>query len=170
MGQEVAVLGMWRQRSSLGFRARKQTHPTEPILNNTANVPDSNAATGRVQQNHIPLPRQRWIRSLDRRLLAQAAVEHACHDDKEAEDEDLQDQTAENNVLAQVDIALLLGVGEQPAAGALHEEAQDVAGDKDARDPLRADQRVRFGTAAPHDARQDHVDGSGEEDGREQDQ
>lgn len=97
-------------------------------------------------------------------------MEHARHDDKEAEDENLQDQTAEDNMLAQVDIALLLGLGEHSAARALHEEAHDVAGDKDARDPLRADQRVRFGAAAPHDARQDHVDGGGEEDGREQDQ
>lgn len=61
--------------------------------------------------------------------------------DEEAEDEDLQEQAAQDDVLAQLHFGRVAGRLDA-AAAALDEECEDVAGDEELREPGDADDEI----------------------------
>jgi hypothetical protein len=65
-------------------------------------------------------------------------VPRPSDDDKEQEDQDLQDQTTKNNILASLDTVLVIGLYQHASTTALYEETQDVSGNEDLRDPIGA--------------------------------
>lgn len=98
--------------------------------------------------------------------------EDARDDHKEAEKQQLDKQPADDEVLAHFDFILVaFGRAEDAAAAALHEEAEDVAGDEELGGPGGADQRVprAVGEGGDYPA-EDHVDGGGVEGGGEQEE
>lgn len=97
-----------------------------------------------------------------------AHVKRDGDDDKEAEHDDLHEQADQQDILAQVLLALH---GHLAAAAGLQEEGEDVAKDKGLCQPRRADEAARGALGDAHDeAAQDHVDRGGEEGRRDEDE
>ena len=93
-----------------------------------------------------------------------------CNDDEESEDEDLEDQTAQNDVLAHLEAVRIIGLHEHTTATTLNEEAEDISGNEYFGDPCSSYYRVRCGLGAEEQATEDHVHGSGEEDRCDEDE
>lgn len=90
-------------------------------------------------------------------------MEQQRDEDKEGKEDDLDNETADDGIVARVDLSDGLGLGEHAAAGALGEEGDDVAEDKDFCEARGPDERVAFAVEDGHDAAEEHVDGGGEE-------
>lgn len=100
-------------------------------------------------------------------MVLESDVEHDSRGDVEAEDDDLEDQTAHDDVGPHVGVRLAVpGTGPDAEAGpaGLDEEAEDVAEDEDAGEPVEADERELGAVDGPDDAAQRHVEGRGKED------
>jgi hypothetical protein len=91
-------------------------------------------------------------------------------DDEEQEDQDLQDQTAENDVLASLDTVLVFGLYKHASTTALYEETQDVSSNEELRNPIGTDNRKGCRVGAHDQTSKDHIDGGREEVGRDQDE
>ena len=87
------------------------TYPTHSILNNTTRIPDRNTRTRRIQQPDILLPRNLPGPTNTTRHLVrlQSPMPHPRDRDEEQKNEDLQDQTCQNDILAQLHITVVVG-------------------------------------------------------------
>lgn len=142
--------------------------PSKRVLDDTADVPGSNHGARGVQQPDVSHPRQ--LCAPRRRLRVQPAVPCRRNPNEEPEDEDLQHETAEDDVLTALHAVRVGGFDEHGGAAGLDEEAEDVAADEDLCEPGGADDGVGGGVGALDEAAEDHVDGGGEEDGGDEDE
>jgi hypothetical protein len=122
------------------------TYLAHSILNYPAQVSDRDKDAGSVQKSDKLLPRQ--LRSRSRRLRIESAMPDACYSDEEHEDQNLQDQSTENDVLAPLEASCIVGADKQTSATSLYEETENITSDEDLGDPFRANDGVRGGVGA----------------------
>jgi hypothetical protein len=118
------------------------THSAHPILDDTEQIPHCDARTGSIQQCHIPFPRKSRTLSFGGGPGTKSSMKHSCHDEKEQEYDDLENQTTKNDVHPCIGIPLAFRIGEYTATAALNEEAQNIPRNEDPGDPLWRDNRV----------------------------
>lgn len=140
------------------------------ILDDSEDGSDHDQRTGAVQVVQMQLPWHGHGERSGGRHLAHADVEDARHDDKEAKDDDLDAETSHDDVLAELDVAARLGLGQETASAGLGEEGEDVAGYKELGHPAELDEGVRVAVGERDDACEDHVDGGCEEGGCEEEE
>ena len=139
------------------------------VLDDAEHAAHEHEPAGGVQHPQMAPPSHRAPLRGQRRRAQEAPVEQPRDDDEEAEDDDLHPQPREEDLLAEVE---QVGVARalEPAAAGLQGEGEDVAGDEDARDPEGGDEGVVLGADGADQAREDHVDGGGEEGGGDEDE
>jgi hypothetical protein len=96
-------------------------------------------------------------------------VPDAGDDDEAGEEQDLDDETANDNVLAQVHRADRARCHDSTAR-TLQQEGDHVADDKDLCQPLDSDQGVSLAFCDQDQAAEAHVDAGGEDGGCNQDE
>ena len=84
-------------------------------------------------------------------------MEDDGHHDKQPEDEELQEQTTENHVLAQLHLARIMARHDASTA-TLDEEGEYVARDETLRQPRHADEREGFSVRGADESAERHVD------------
>lgn len=89
----------------------------------------------------------------------------ARNNDKEHKDQDLQNETTEDDVLAELYTVVVLGLNQHTSTTALDEKAQNIASHEDLGDPVGAYDGVRGGVGTHDQTSEDHVDRGGEQDG-----
>ena len=94
----------------------------------------------------------------------------SSNDNEEQEDQDLQDQTTEDDVLASLDAVLIFGLYQHASTTALYDETQDVSSNKYLCYPICTDNRKGCRVGALDQTTKNHIDGGREEDGRDQDE
>ena len=95
-------------------------------------------------------------------------VERERDGNVDTEHDDLEDEAAEDDVLARLRVAGAGAAGaldEEAGAAGLHEEAEAVAEDEEAGEPARGDRGVLLAVDGDDDAAEGHVERGGEEDG-----
>lgn len=93
----------------------------------------------------------------------------ACNDDEEHEDQDLQDESAEDDVLAKFDAVVVLGLHQHTSTTALYEETQNVSSHEDFSNPIGAYDRVGGRVGAQDQTSENHVDGRSEQNRSDED-
>ena len=144
------------------------TYLAQRVLNDTAQITNSDESTRSVQKPNVPHPRQ--FRRCSRRPRSQSAMPDGCDRDEESEDENLQDQTTKNDILAHLEPVIVFSLNQHSSTATLDAKAQDVTTDKDLSGPGSAHNRIVSRIGAFDEAAKDHVDGSGEQDRSEEDE
>lgn len=141
------------------------------VLNDTDDGSDQNQDAHAVQHVQDFLPSRVGVHGGARGVATHAQVEDEGGDGEEAKEADLDEQTNQNHILGQVGVldGRFLGC-EHGASDDLDEEGEDVAHDEEGRQPARGDERGAFTVDAANQTAHDHVDGGGEEGGRDEDQ
>ena len=93
-----------------------------------------------------------------------------CCDDEEHEDEDLEYESSEDDVLAHLHVIFIFCLDQHASSARLDKEADDVPGNEDCSDPACSHHGQRSGVGARDEPSEGHVDGGGEENGRDEDQ
>lgn len=127
---------------------------------------DENAA--RVEHDHEALPLAPVAREALRGVLAQPRVEHGRHDEEQTEHDDLDDQAAQDDVLAHLHV--VVANDHEAGTARLDDEGEDVATDEYGRQPLDGDHGQVLCVDAADDAAECHVDGRGEQGGGDEDE
>lgn len=155
--------------------AQQVTVTAAQILNHPEGAPHKHQEARRHQHHEVLLPRHAAAAVvLAARLAPQAPRPPPPDDEEEAEEDQLHEQADHDDVLAEVELALvgLVGRGlrgEHAAAQALDQEGQHVAADEDLGEPVGADEREALAARDDDEAAEEHVHGRGEEGGREED-
>jgi hypothetical protein len=163
MAKQVTILKdnvSKKNLSQSGGTDKDKTYLSKRILDNPAQVPDSNAHTSTIQEPNHLLPGD--IRAGSRRSIVKAMMPHTRDDDEYAENDNLENQPAENDVLAPANTICVVGLDQHARAARLDEEAQNVATDEDLGEPVDADNRVVGAVGAAHEPTEDHVHRGGE--------
>jgi hypothetical protein len=138
------------------------------VLDNTEDIPDHDEPRRDVQHIQHALPGYMGARL---RLPAptEGHVEVQRRDDEDAEHGDLDDQPADDDVLARLH-AVRPAAGHQPGTRALDQEAEHVAADEDLGQQAGRDHAVPLGLDGADEPAEGHVEGRCEEDGGEEDE
>lgn len=81
------------------------------VLNDSEDGTDHDQEAGAVENVEVALPWDSELLGTQGGHGAQAVVEDPSDEDKEAEEEDLDSQTASNNILAELDAVIAGGLG-----------------------------------------------------------
>jgi hypothetical protein len=145
----------------LRYRA-EEAYLAHGVLNHSTHVTDGDESTRSIEEADHSLVRD--ISGCSRGPRFQPAVPCARDDDEEQEDQDLQDETTEDDVLAHLDTILIFGLHKHTSTAALDKETKDISSHEDLCEPVGAYERVRCGVSAHDQASEDHVDGGSEQD------
>jgi len=130
------------------------------VLDDPEDATDHDEAAAGVehgQHGHPAVSAVALERACDRRRLAvDAEVEHAQHGQETAEEQDLHEQAAEDQLLAEV--ARISALRQHRATQGLHQEREHVAGDEELCQPFDPDHRVVRRLQVGHQPAQHHVD------------
>jgi len=132
------------------------------IFGQTEDGSDQDEKTASIQGEEVTLPRYVFASDSASRGSPQAEVEHASNDTEHAEKENLDDQTDNDDVLAQF-VTAGAAAGLDTATSTLTDKGHDITNDKDLGQPLGSDERVLFAIGDEDDATEFHVDRSREE-------
>lgn len=138
------------------------------ILHNSKDTSDQNNGTGEVENRHAPLPRNLVGNGESGGLCADAQVEAYRADKEEAEEDDLNQKTCDDDLLAHVE-ELQSSPSLDTATHGLDEERETVACNENLRKPFEADEAVWLAIHQGDDAAEDHIDRGCEEGGRDED-
>lgn len=135
-----------------------ETGTTLDVLDNTDGVSDKDDCAGEVQDCHMLALAESvgvgcWA-------LAGVEIEDDGDDYKESKYNHLEDETANDDVGAQVR-GWFLALGLDACAAGLNEEGEDVADHEDLCEPLRSDERVLLSIKDADDVAESHVDSRG---------
>lgn len=127
----------------------------EDVLDKTEDGTDHDARADSVEHPQARLPgrvaRQRRLG----RVLCEARMEDDGGDPEDCKQDNLDDETGDNKVLAHLLTAVL---DHETATAGLDEEGEAVAGDEDTGEPVDADHRQGLAVDAADDATKGHVD------------
>ena len=151
-------------------RERKRISSTEHTLSvfdqaEDAADPDQHAAG--VEGVDASLPQPLGLHALARGHTQDAPVPNAGDDDEAGEEQDLDDEAADDDVLAGVHGVERAGRHDASAC-ALHHERDDVADYEDLGEPAGSDQGVFFAFCDQDQAAEAHVDARSEDTRRHQ--
>lgn len=129
---------------------------TLSIFDQTENTSNPNENAPGVQRVQTSRPEGMDLHALARGHTYEASVEDASRDDEAGEEENLDHETANDDILAQshrVEAARC----HDTAACALHEERYHISNDEDLGQPSSSDDRVLFAVCDQNDPSQAHV-------------
>lgn len=106
------------------------------VLGDSEHGTDEYQGTGDVQDVEVALPWDSELLGSDGWRVDDASVEDEGHDNEENEEEDLDSETASDDVLAKIDIFLLLGLRKHTSTTGLGEEGDHIADNEDCCEPL----------------------------------
>jgi len=132
------------------------TPVTLQVFDHSKDASDENESADSVQHYQVPPPRHRVLRRLGCWLGDNASVKPNSREDKEAEDGDLDEQSGDDGILAEV-VRLQRLASLQTASGSLDSKRDDIASHEDFGHPLDGDKGQVFPVYSPNQAAEDHV-------------
>lgn len=103
------------------------------------------------------------------RRASEAHMKQNACDDEEAEDDDLDKETGDNDLFAEV-VEFQSASRLNASSACLESEGENIAGDEDFCDPFDRDERKMFSVDGANEACEDHVDGCSKKSRRDQDE
>ncbi|EFY90364.1 hypothetical protein MAC_03610 [Metarhizium acridum CQMa 102] len=138
------------------------------VLHDPKHRPHQNQRARRVQHHHDPDPARAGVHARRRRPPPHPDVKNHSRHGKQPKHDDLHKQPAEDDVLSRLGVKVL--ARHHPPSRRLHHERQDVAQHKGLGEPADGDDGVALAVDAAHEPPERHVDGGGEERGRNEDE
>lgn len=127
------------------------------VLDHANDVTRQDESTAEVHSVHVLAPAQSRVDRGPSRKSVDANMEETGDNNKETKDEDLYDESANDNILSQVE-RVEISCGLYSSTARLYEEGDHVANDEDLGEPFGTDDCVLFGVKASDDTTKDHVD------------
>jgi hypothetical protein len=171
---EVTVVACLSRKSQQYFQSRDELNHwliglTLSVLDQTEDATDPDQHTAGIQRVNAPLPETLCLHAFACRRTHDPPVPNASDDDKAGEEQDLDNEAADDDVLAQVHCFDRAG-GHDAAACALQQERDHVADHENLGEPAGPDQGVLFAVCDLDQAAEAHVDAGGEDGGCDQDE
>jgi hypothetical protein len=146
---------------------QKITIVAHHILRNTEDAPYHDQCTDHVEHTQILLPFGVNGVALGCRILANLKVEEDSCKPEEPKHDELDAQTAQNHVLAELDLALI-PTSHHSTTSALDHKREDIAAHENLGEPCWSDDRKMPSIDSVDDSAEGHVDGGSEEGRREE--
>lgn len=129
------------------------------IFRDTENVTDHDEGADAVENEEHLLPLDIRVVGLPGRIFPHAVMEDDGSKDEKAEHDDLDEQAAQYDLLANLDLAhTSFPTAHDATSSSLNEEGEDVTNDEDLGHPSHSDDGVICAMGRSHQAPKRHVD------------
>ena len=140
------------------------------VFDETIDVSNDDEDTAEIKRIKRHWQTKWWVQIPREMRLRDPFVKDDGAEKEYAEKEHLETKTAKNSVLCRCDLRWFMCVDELASTGALNQEANYITADEELGQPVDSDEgelRVSWCADQPSE---EHIDGSGEDDGREKDE